>query len=331
MIWSPESGTEALLELDQPGEVADAEWLADGTGLIIALSFQARTRLLHYSLQTHVATPFGPTSGTVTSLAVQADGAVWCGWSSAEQPPSIRRLHIGESGPGRELLAAPGPAAPKSVPAQDVWVPGPAGEIHALLRRPDTPGPHPVVLEIHGGPTAQDIDAFSAYPSAWVDHGFAVVQVNYRGSTGYGSAWRDALEDRVGHTELADIHAVRDHLVRAGLVDPQRIILSGASWGGYLTLLGLGCYPQSWAVGIAGVPVADYPTAYEDEMEGLKAFDRSLFGGSPQEVPDKYRDSSPLTYVGEVCAPVLILAGENDPRCPIRQIENYASALASRD
>jgi dipeptidyl aminopeptidase/acylaminoacyl peptidase len=78
------------------------------------------------------------------------------------------------------------------------------------------------------------------------------------------------------------------------------------------------------------VPVADYLAAYEDEMEGLKAFDRSLFGGSPEEVPDKYRDSSPLTYVDAVRAPVLILAGENDPRCPIRQIENYVRVLEER-
>jgi dipeptidyl aminopeptidase/acylaminoacyl peptidase len=82
---------------------------------------------------------------------------------------------------------------------------------------------------------------------------------------------------------------------------------------------------------VAGVPVADYLAAYEDEMEGLRAFDRSLFGGSPDEVPDKYRDSSPITYIDDVRAPVLILAGENDPRCPIRQIDNYVEALAKRE
>src|SRR5205823_10483105 len=134
--------------------------------------------------------------------------------------------------------------------------------------------------------------------------------------TGYGSAWRDALEARVGHVEIADVAAVADHLVATGVADPARLVLAGASWGGYLTLLGLGVQPQRWAVGLAGVPVADYVAAYEDEMEGLKAFDRSLFGGSPTEVPDKYADSSPLTYVERVGAPLLILAGENDPRCP---------------
>jgi dipeptidyl aminopeptidase/acylaminoacyl peptidase len=65
-------------------------------------------------------------------------------------------------------------------------------------------------------------------------------------------------------------------------------------------------------------------------MEPLRAYDRALFGGSPQDVPEAYRDSSPITYVDLVRAPVLILAGENDPRCPIRQVDNYLEALAAR-
>jgi dipeptidyl aminopeptidase/acylaminoacyl peptidase len=76
--------------------------------------------------------------------------------------------------------------------------------------------------------------------------------------------------------------------------------------------------------------VADYVAAYEDEMEALQAFDRSLFGGSPAEVPERYHESSPITYVDQVRAPVLVLAGANDPRCPIRQIENYLRRLAER-
>jgi dipeptidyl aminopeptidase/acylaminoacyl peptidase len=138
------------------------------------------------------------------------------------------------------------------------------------------------------------------------------------------------LTERVGHTELADIAAVHDHLIAAGLVDPARSVISGQSWGGFLTLLALGAQPERWAGGVAGVPVADYPAAYEDEMEPLRAYDRALFGGSPQEVPDAYRDSSPLSWVDHVRAPVLVLAGEHDPRCPIRQIENYLDALAAR-
>ncbi len=195
-------------------------------------------------------------------------------------------------------------AAPGSVAVQDIWAEGPGGAVHALLRLPATgTAPYPTVFEIHGGPEWHDADAFAGYASAYVDQGYAVVNVNYRGSTGYGTAWRDAIGARIGHTELADVRAVREHLVQAGVCDPERVALSGSSWGGYLTLLGLGSQPDAWTVGVASVPVADYLAAYEDEMEALKAFDRALFGGAPDEVRDRYVDSSPITYVESVRAP----------------------------
>ena len=121
-----------------------------------------------------------------------------------------------------------------------------------------------------------------------------------------------------------------DACVAQGIVDPARLVVEGWSWGGYLALLAAGTQPSRWAGASAGVPVADYLAAYADEMEQLRAFDRALFGGSPEQRPEVYRASSPLTYVDEVTAPVLVLAGENDPRCPIRQIDNYLEALAAR-
>ena len=330
LIWDVLTGDQTDLVLDQPGEVSEAQWYRDSAALLVSIDHEARTRLVRISLASGLVTPVGPTDGTVLAATTRPGTDVWMLWSSAAVPPAVR------SGDGSLVLAAPGAPAPPSVPVDDVWVDGPGGRIHALLRRPlltegiAPTGPVPLLIDVHGGPTSHDADCFRAYPSAWVDQGYAVVQVNYRGSTGYGSAWRDALEDRVGHVELEDVVAVRDHLVAIGVADPNRVVLAGASWGGYLTLLGLGTYPDRWAVGLAGVPVADYVAAYQDEMEGLKAFDRSLFGGSPDEVPEKYLDSSPISYIDQVRVPVLVLAGENDPRCPIRQIENYLAALAER-
>ena len=330
LVWDVLTDDVRELDLGLDGEVSGADWFRDGRALLVGIDHEARTRLYRVELDPLTVTGLGRSDGTVLSATPRPDGSGWALWSSAAEPPAVRDLA------GGVVLQAPGEPAPPSVPVEDVWVDGPGGRIHALLRRPrgadgsPLPGPLPLIVDVHGGPTHHDADVFRAYPSAWVDQGYAVVQVNYRGSTGYGSAWRDALEARVGHVELEDVVAVRDHLVAAGLADPARIVLAGASWGGYLTLLGLGTHPDRWALGLAGVPVADYVAAYEDEMEGLKAFDRSLFGGSPEEVPERYRDSSPLTYVGAVRAPVLVLAGENDPRCPIRQIENYVAALAQR-
>jgi dipeptidyl aminopeptidase/acylaminoacyl peptidase len=267
--------------------------------------------------------------GTVSGATVREDGAVEYSWSSAASPPVVRTL--GTDGVDRLLLSPPGEPAPGSVGLSDVWVDGPGGAVHALVARPASAVsvPLPTVFYVHGGPQAADEDRFSPARAAWVDAGFAVVHVNYRGSSGYGSAWRDAIEGRPGLTELEDIAAVRSWAVSSGVADPQRVALVGYSWGGYLTLLGLGTQPTLWAAGVAGVPVADYVTAYADEMEPLRAYDRALFGGSPEDLPELYRQCSPLTYVSEVRAPVLVLAGENDPRCPIRQVDNYLDALAA--
>jgi dienelactone hydrolase len=318
LVWDTATGAQTELAVD--GEVAGATWYPAGDALLVAVDADARTRLHRLDLASGALTPVGPETGSVGGATVRPDGAVWTSWSSAADPPAVR-----DSG-GAVVLAPPGDAPPPSVPVTDVRV----GDVHALLRvPPDAGGPLPLVVLVHGGPTSHDTDAFAPRPAAWVDAGCAVVQVNYRGSTGYGTAWRDAIEARIGHVELEDVVAVRDHLVSTGVADPDRVLLTGGSWGGFLTLLGLGVYPDRWAVGIAGVPVADYVAAYEDEMEALKAFDRSLFGGSPDEVPERYRDSSPLTYVDAVRAPVLVLAGENDPRCPIRQIDNYLAVLTA--
>ncbi|WP_353650195.1 prolyl oligopeptidase family serine peptidase [Nakamurella sp. A5-74] len=237
-----------------------------------------------------------------------------------------------------ELSLSPETRAPASEPVHDVWVDGPGGRIHALLAVPagvptpqldgGTNVPVRTVFLVHGGPDAADDYSFDAERALWLDAGFAVVQVNYRGSSGYGSQWRDALTARVGHTELADIAAVQDHLMSRGLIADDQCVIAGGSWGGFLTLLALGAQPSRWIAGIAGVPVADYPASYEQEMEGLRAYDRALFGGSPQEVAEKYLDSSPLTWVSSVQAPVLVLAGRNDPRCPFGQIENYLQELS---
>lgn len=323
IVWDVASGEETDLAIDLPGDVS-AEWYPDGSALLIVHSFEARSELWRYDLATRALTRVETPAGTVSGATARPDGSVEYLWSSAARPPVVR------STSGGVVLDPPGAKAPESVPVTDVWVDGPGGRIHALVQRPAGEGPFPTVFEIHGGPTAHDRDSFTAGPAAWVDHGYAVVRVNYRGSTGYGREWTDALKHRIGLIELEDVAAVREWAVSSGLADPAKLVLSGGSWGGYLTLLGLGTQPGVWAVGLAAVPVADYVTAYHDEMEALKSMDRTLLGGTPEEVPERYEASSPLTYVNAVRAPVYISAGLNDPRCPIQQVENYVNRLAAR-
>lgn len=319
LLWDPASNDVTRISVPLEGDLS-AEWYRDGKALLVLAEARGRSTL-HRMLVDGALEALPTPEGTILDAAPRPDGTVEFAWSSAASPRVIR------SSSGAVVLEPPGPRAPGSVPAEDVYVDGPGGRIHALLSRPvGTTGPLPTVFLVHGGPTAHDADEFQADRAAYVDLGCAVVQVNYRGSTGYGAAWRDAIEGRPGLTELEDVAAVRDWAVASGLA--STCVLTGGSWGGYLTLLGLGTQPALWSAGVAAVPVADYVAAYEDEMEPLRAFDRSLFGGSPTEVPEVYHRCSPLTYVADVAVPVLVLAGANDPRCPIRQIDNWLDAAA---
>ncbi|MFD3543556.1 alpha/beta hydrolase family protein, partial [Streptomyces sp. NPDC058662] len=252
-------------------------------------------------------------------------GGVWMLWSDSAHPPVFTAL--GEEEPGFPAGEVP-PLAGRS---RQVWVQGPGGPVHALLSVPAVgEGPYPTVFVLHGGPDDHDRDAFDPQVAAWTDEGFAVVRVNYRGSTGYGRAWTAALRERVGHTELEDVDAVRRWVIEQKVADPGRLVVSGSSWGGYLALLAVGTRPQDWALALAGAPVADCAAAHEGVMEDIKALDRALFGGSPAQVPERYRDASPSTYADRVRVPVFISAGVNDARCPIGQARAYAQRLRER-
>jgi acetyl esterase/lipase len=315
LIWDPATGAVTEIDAGLPGEV-DAVWYPDASSLLLVHVYRGRSEMYRFDLASREARRLEVEPGTIAEARVRPDGQIWYAWSRSSDPPQIRA-------DGATLLRPPGEPAPGGPAYSDHVVEG----IHIFLAEPAAPRPHPTVFQIHGGPSSHDRDAFSPRVQAWVDHGYAVVMVNYRGSTGYGRAWRDALEGNPGFTELEDIAKVRDWVVASAIADPRRIILAGRSWGGYLTLLGLGVQPERWSLGIAGVPVADYIAAYEDEMEPLKAFDRAIFKGTPEEIPEVYRERSPITYAARVRVPVLILAGENDPRCPIRQIDRYIARL----
>ncbi len=321
LIWWPTTGETRTFALDLAGDI-EASWYPDGSAMLLVHEHAGRSQLFRLAIDSGRLTEIPTQPGTIAAAAARPDGAVWYQWSDAATSPEVRFTGA-DKGAG-VLLRPAGDEAPGGVRYTDFRV----GEIHAFVAEPtDAPRPHPTIFVIHGGPEAHDRDTFSPPVQAWLDHGLAVVLVNYRGSTGYGRAWRDALTGNPGLTELQDIAAVRERIVTEGIADPERIVLSGGSWGGYLTLLGLGTQPGGWSLGVAIVPVADYVAAFEDEMDPLKAYDRALFGATPDENRALYVERSPITFADHVKVPLLIMAGENDPRCPIRQIDNYIARL----
>lgn len=326
-IWDTASGRQDDVLTSLAGDVT-ARWYPDGRALLLSVLQDARHRLFRIDLATRRVAPIETPAGTVHEASARPDGSVHALTSSSARPVSLIRC---QDGGCTDLVVLPGEPPAASVAATDVHVAGPGGPVHAMVLVPaGRAAPHPTVVRPHGGPTAQDFDAWDDRDAALVDAGYAVVRVNYRGSLGYGAAWRDALHVRLGFIELEDIGAVRDHLEVAGVVDPKRVSILGGSWGGFLTLMALGTEPDRWRSGAAIVPLADQFTSAEDSPSFMLTYDAALMGGTIEQVPDVYRAASPITYVDQVTAPLFITSGENDPRCPVRQVDTYVQRLTDR-
>jgi acetyl esterase/lipase len=324
-IWNVETGeiVDLALPWDRLTEIAG--WWPDARSVLLYELRDGRSYLHRYVLDTGEITALPMRSGSLTGARIRPNGDVWYRLQNGEQPGVV--LQAGREEP---ILAPPRPAPPGrpfvpwTFPNQD------GDRVQGWLVEPDGPKPWPTLFFIHGGPTSVDLDRWSPEVQAYVDAGFAVAQLNYRGSIGFGAAWRDALIGNIGWPEVADIVSGQDDLLTKGIADPARCVIAGWSWGGYLTLLMHGMHPERFISGVAGVPVADYASAYADESPLLQAYDRALFGGEPKDAGDLLHERSPLTYVERVTAPLLILAGEHDSRCPLPQILNYVERLKAR-
>jgi dipeptidyl aminopeptidase/acylaminoacyl peptidase len=324
-VWKVREGDRIRCETGLPGDIDIEDWWPDGSALLLAHEHLGQRTLVRYDLATGRAEPIPLGTGTVSDARVRPGGGLWYVFESSSQPAAVRNRTATED---TVLLTPQGASAPHGVAYRSLHYPnGEGDQVHAFLAVPGGEPPYPLFVDVHGGPHWHVSDTFDPFVQAWVDHGFAVLVPNYRGSTGYGKRWHDALEGDPGRPELIDIRAGRDHLVSEGIADAQRVVLGGGSWGGYLTLQGIGTQPDAWSAAVAVVPVADYLAAYDDESPSLQEFDRGLFGGTPDERGDLFRERSPITYVEHVRAPVLVITGANDTRCPKRQVDNYVAAL----
>jgi dipeptidyl aminopeptidase/acylaminoacyl peptidase len=304
------------------GEAVD--WWPEASARLLILLVDGRDVLHRYELATGTLTQLPTERGQITGARVRPDGEVWYRQQSGETPS--RLLVVGRSTP----LLAP-TSAPAGRPFEDWRFANPHGQtVQGFIVRPSGSGPWPTVMHIHGGPTSVDLDRWSPEILSLVDAGFLVAMVNYRGSIGFGREWRDTLIGNIGWPEIEDIVAGHDDLIDRGLADPERSVIAGWSWGGYLTNLMHGMHPERFIAGVAGVPVGDYADGYEELSPLLQAYDRALLGGTPAEVPQLMAERSPISYVDNVTAPLLFLIGRNDSRCPMRQAMKFVDRLAAR-
>jgi acetyl esterase/lipase len=321
-IWNVATGERADIALDLPGEVIPVDWWPDARSLLLVHLFRGRDRAYRYDLDRGTLTEVPHPVGEIHGARIRPDGRVWLRVSSGRRAPRLL------DDLGAEILPAPPGGLREGRPYREWLFRGPSGDlVHGWICAPTGDGPFPLYLKVHGGPDWLYMDTWWPDVQSLVDEGFAVAMVNYRGSTGYGRAWRDHIIGDIGFPEVADVVAGLDDLIARGVADPARVAIGGWSWGGYITLLALGTHPDRFAAGVAGVPVADYMGSYDDSAPSLQAYDRSLVGGVVHDVPDLVSERSPITYVDRVRAPVLVIVGEHDTRCVPDQVYSYVDAL----
>ena len=284
-IWDPRTGQRLNIESDAfSGNVSVWAWSPDGGRLLLHQVHQALHSLYVYQLESDQVTALKTPSGSsrVSAYFVE-NGNIFLHWSNSTTPTSLLEI---DSKSGEILRKVIDLGA--DVPESDAWRSvtynsGDGTPIQAWLATPAGDGPFPTIVHTHGGPTAVQTDSWSPAIQAWLDHGFAVFSPNYRGSITFGYEFQHAIDGNLGDLEVEDIAAGVGWLIEQGISDPDAILKTGGSYGGYLTLQSLGKKPELWAGGMAVVAIADWTLMYEDQAETLRAYQRSLFGGTPQD------------------------------------------------
>ena len=329
-LWNPLTAERREILLgDLPGAISIWAWAADGSAVLLGQLHAAQQTLYRYDLADDTLHPLTEAPAGVFSgwrMRWTAEDELILTGQDAEHPAQLLALD-GRTGALRRVLIPSG-EVPAGRPWRSVSLRGAKGEmVQGWLMVPEGAGPFPTILHTHGGPTAVMLAYFFPEAQAWVDHGYAFFTLNYHGSTTFGKAFEQAIWGHLGDLEVADMAASQAWLVEQGVAHPNQIFVAGGSYGGYLTLHALGKRPELWAGGVATVAIADWGLMYEDQAENLRGYQRALFGGTPQETAEATRLSSPITYAEQVRAPILVIQGRNDTRCPARQMAAYEQRL----
>jgi dipeptidyl aminopeptidase/acylaminoacyl peptidase len=190
-------------------------------------------------------------------------------------------------------------------------------------------GKNAAVVFIHGGPEAQ-LQNFIIRPIQYlVNQGYFVIAPNYRGSTGYGKGFQDANRFDLGGGDLDDVISAADWMVKTGYVDTKKIAVMGGSYGGYLTMMAVTKAPDRFAAGVPWIPFVNWFTVFENTSAELREFILANMGDPNKDVA-RFKERSPIYFVDQIKAPLLLLAGGNDPRCPKTEAEQVAQAIKKR-
>ena len=221
-----------------------------------------------------------------------------------------------------------GPVEPEgdvALPAA-VWTKTDAGEVHSWLYLPSTSNP-PLLVMTHGGPTSLATSSFDPTVQFWVSRGFAVLDVNYSGSSGFGRGYRDRLKGQWGLRDVADATAAVAKVTDEQLADANRVAITGGSAGGFTTLASL-VNTDVYAAGISRYGIGDLTTLTADTHKAESRYLDGLVAPWP-EGRTLYEERSPINHLDRLATPMLILQGTEDKVVPPNQAIAMADAVRS--
>jgi dipeptidyl aminopeptidase/acylaminoacyl peptidase len=186
----------------------------------------------------------------------------------------------------------------------------------------------PVIIMVHGGPTAQARPDFDWAVQYFVARGYGVFDLNFRGSTGFGKAFARANDQRNQPLTVRDTADAAVWLAAQNMVDPKRVAVMGGSYGGYIVNAAIGEFPELFQAGVSFVGVTDWVTGLENASPQLKAADREEYGDiSDPKVRAFFASISPINNVARIKSPVLVVHGRNDPRVPVAESDALVSGI----
>ena len=335
-VMNPDGSESQLISGGLDRDVQNIQWSKDGKGLYFQYDDQGDTKLAWMSLGgkvTVLASQVGglslgrPYDGGTFTVAINGRYAYTLG--ATDHPAD---LGVGEKGSSRRLTRLNDDlfGHKKLGEVEEVWYESSHDKTRIqgwVVKPPDfDPGKkYPLILEIHGGPFANYGSRFSSEVQLYAARGYVVLYTNPRGSTSYGEKFGNAIHHSYPGYDYDDLMSGVDALIAKGYIDENNLFVTGGSGGGVLT---------SWIVGktdrfraaVVAKPVINW-YSFVLYADGPAFFYRYWFPGLPWENPQNYLDRSPISLVGNVKTPTMLLTGEEDYRTPIAESEQYYAAL----
>ena len=265
------------------------------------------------------------------SLAVADDGTVAVARSAFDRPNTIW-LVAPDGRPRLAVDASMDGIAADDLPAAELvaWTSFDGRRIPGFLLRPkDARGAMPTIVQVHGGPEGQARPLWNPLTIALVAAGFAVLQPNVRGSSGYGRAYMSLDDVRLRMDSVRDLDAAAAWLVERGLAPADRIGLIGGSYGGFMTLAGVAFLPERWRAAVAIVAIGRWRTFLE-RTDAWRRPLREAEYGTIEHDGEFLESISPFNHLDAIRAPLMVIHGANDPRVPVQESEQMVAALRGR-